>query len=227
MRYPLGLALDFTLLAQQLALHDPSGKAFRNNLTKGKLFERYQLVTERAGRGANTLTLKYQDGRIAQQVGIRKLEESVVDLFIRLNRPGYPSAYVYNTGQWQKFQDSLLVPCFRLSESARFKLCRALIEYGLENLTANPFLGREAPRVRMFEEIIKLYPRSQRGENAGAVFQGIAVGYMKADRPHLLLVVDKTRTGSARQNRIGDIDGYFGLDLEGWLAGLAKLLTGA
>lgn len=37
---------------------------------------------------------------------------------------------------------------------------------------------------------------------------------MKADRPHLYLIVDKTRTGSAKQARIGDIDGYVGLDLE-------------
>ena len=46
------------------------------------------------------------------------------------------------------------------------------------------------------------------------MFQGIAAGYMKADRPQLYLVVDKTRTGSAKQERIGDIDGYVGLDLE-------------
>src|SRR5207247_1219466 len=53
MRYPLGLALDFALLAQQLSLHDPQAKAFRKDLTREKLFERYKLVTERAGRGAN------------------------------------------------------------------------------------------------------------------------------------------------------------------------------
>jgi hypothetical protein len=214
MRYPLGLALDFTLLAQQLSLHDAAAKSFRSDLMKKDLFQRYTLVTARAGREANTLTLTFKPSDVQHEVGIRKLEENVGELFVRLNRPGYPSAYVYNTGQWHKFQDTLLVPCFRLSESARYRLYEKLIDYGLSHLTPNPFLGRESPRVRLFEEIVRHYPRSHKGENAGALFQGLVAGYMKADRPHLSFVVDKTRTGSARQSRIGDIDGYFGLDLE-------------
>ncbi len=209
-RYVLGLALDFALLAQQLSLHDPDAKAARPSLTKDELFARYTLITSHGARTANTLTVQY--GR--QKIGIRKIEESIVDLFMDLTRPGYPSAYVYNTGQWHKFQDTLLVPCFRLSESGRFKLCNALIEFGLTNLTQSAVLGRQEPRVRLFAEIVRDYPRSHPGENSGAAFQAIACGFMTADRPHLTLIVDKVRTGSARQNRIGDIDGYFGLDLE-------------
>jgi hypothetical protein len=209
-RYVLGLALDFTLLAQQLSRHDADARVARPELTKEAILARYPPITVRGRRAANTLTLQYGP----QKIGIRRIEESVVDLFMDLARPGYPSAYVYNTGQWHKFQDTLLVPCFRLSESGRFNLCNALIEYGLAKLTQSTFLGRETPRVRLFEEIIRHYPRTHPGENAGAVFQGIACGFMTADRPHLNLIVDKVRTGSARQNRIGDIDGYFGLDLE-------------
>jgi hypothetical protein len=209
-RYVLGLALDFALLAQQLSLHDADAKAARPELTKEAILARYPPITARGGRAANTLTLQY--GR--QKIGIRRIEESIVDLFMDLARPGYPSAYVYNTGQWHKFQDTLLVPCFQLSESGRFKLCNALIGYGLANLTESAFLGREVARVRLFEEIVLHYRRTHPGENSGAVFQGIACGFMAADRPHLNLIVDKVRTGSARQSRIGDIDGYFGLDLE-------------
>ncbi len=210
MRYVLGLGLDFALLAQQLSLHDATAKPARPKLTLEEIFERYSLVKERAGRQANTLSLKHD----SQTIGIRKIEESVVDLFGELNRPGYPSAYVYNTGQWQKYQDTLLLPCFQLSEAGRYHLCQALIDFGLSSLTENRFFGREIPRVRLFEEIVAKYPRSSPQENAGAVFQAIAYGYFNADRPHLSLVVDKTRTGSARQKRFGDIDGYYGLDLE-------------
>lgn len=210
MRYVLGLALDFTLLAQQISNHDPDAKKSRPNLTKEELFNRYEFVTSRDGRTANTLSLKYQ----SQTIGIRKIEESVVDLFGELSRPGYPSAYVYNTGQWHKYQDTLLIPCFQLSESSRYHLANALIDYALEHLTASRFYGREIARVRLFEEILSHYSRTQAGENSGAVFQGLAYGFIKADRPHLSLIVDKVRTGSARQHRIGDIDGYFGLDLE-------------
>jgi len=209
-RYVLGLALDFALVAQRLSLHDSTAKSHRPDLSKDELFARYQQRTSHAGRTSNTLTLKYE----RQSVGIRKIEESVVNLFMELMRPGYPSAYVYNTGQWHKFKDSLLVPSFSLSESGRFRLVNELIQYGLDNLTKSTFLGRDTPRVRLFPLIVESYVRPHAGENSGAVFQGIAYGYMKADRPHLSLVVDKTRTGSARQSRIGDIDGYYGLDLE-------------
>ena len=214
-RYPLGLAIDMTLLAQQLSLHDMQGKAARSTLTKEEIFARYTLVTARGDTDANTLTLTFNDGQSAHEVGIRKLEEEVADLFVVLKRPGYPSAYVYNTGQWHKYQDTLLVPAFRLSESGRFKLVHALIEFGLANLTSNTPVGREKARVRLFEEIVRGYPRTrQKGERAGCIFQAIAAGFMIADRPHLSFIIDKTRTGSAKQGRIGDIDGYSGLDLE-------------
>lgn len=102
-RYPLGLAIDMALLAQQLSLHDPAAKLFRKQFTKSLVFERYTLVTARGDTDANTLTLTFHDGMSEHAVGIRKLEEDVVDLFVALKRPGYPSAYVYNTGQWQKY----------------------------------------------------------------------------------------------------------------------------
>ena len=101
------------------------------------------LRTAHAGRTSNTLTLKYE----RQNIGIRKVEESVLDLFMHLMRPGYPSAYVYNTGQWHKFQDTLLVPCFSLSEAGRHRLVTDLIQFGLDNLKASVFLGRDTPRV--------------------------------------------------------------------------------
>lgn len=209
-RYQLGLALDMALLAQQLSLNDPEAKQFRSGLTLENLFARYTRVTARGGVDANTLTLTFS----GREIGIRRLEEEVGELFIQLNRPGYPSAYVYNTGQWHKYQVTLLVPCFRLSEAGRFALCSDLIQFGLDNLPPSHLLGRDKSRVRLFETILRDYPRAHKGERAGSVFQGIAAGYMKADRPHLDLIVDKTRTGSAKQNRIGDIDGYYGLDLE-------------
>ncbi len=227
-RYPLGLAIDMALLAQQLSLHDPAAKLFRKQLTKNQVFERYTLVTSRGDTDANTLTLTFNDGVSEHAVGIRKLEESVVDLFVALKRPGYPSAYVYNTGQWQKYQDSLLLPAFKLSDAGRFRLCQKLIDFGLYYLTKSRPIGREKARVRLFEEIVRDYPRSrQKGERAGCVLQGIAAGYMKADRPHLYLIVDKTRTGSAKQARIGDIDGYVGLDLEVTVEVKDTALTGA
>jgi hypothetical protein len=210
MKYPLGLAFDFVTLSQRLSIRDAAAISARPQLTVAELFTSYPRVIEKNGRVQNTLTVTFA----GTEFGIRKLEEELVDLLLRLSRPGYPSAYVYNTGQWHKFQDALLAPCFRLSESARYVLTRRLIEFALANLTVGTPLGRATARIRLFEEILESYPRSARGEKAGSVFQALACGYMTADRGHLSLVVDKTRTGSARQARLGDIDGYYGMDLE-------------
>lgn len=209
-RYILGLALDFALLAQRLSLVDQEAKAFRPALTTDALFGRYARVTEKSGRLANTLTVKYENAT----EGIRRIEEQVVKLFHALGRSGYPSAYVYNTGQWHKYPE-LLLSCFQLSENGRFHLCRSLIEFGLDALAANTFFGRETERPRLFAAIIGEYDRTaRRAENGGLIYQAIAYGFMKADRGHLDLIADKVRTGSARQRRFGDIDGYYGLDLE-------------
>jgi hypothetical protein len=209
MKYILGLAIDFTLLAQRLSTVDEEGKALRKDLTEEELFARYRLVTERGSRQANTLTLKFG----GMQQGIRKIEESVAEFFHRLKRTDYPSAYVYNTGQWQKYKD-LLVDCFRLSEAGRLALCKRLVHFGLTNMAVADFYGRSVPRPARLPEIIRSYPRAARGENGGLTLQALAYGFCKADRPHLSIVTDKVRRGSKRQRQIGDIDCYSGIDLE-------------
>lgn len=208
-KYVLGLALDFTLLAQRLSLVDTDAKSARKRLTEATLFRRYRRIKERGDTQANTLTLKFGD----VTEGIRKIEESVSALFNELKRSSYPSAYVYDTGQWHKYKD-VLVECFRLSEAARYELCRRLIHYGLENMAVANFYGRAVPRVALFTEIINNYKRAASGENGGLTFQALAYGFFKADRAHLSIVTDKVRRGSKRQRQIGDIDCYQGLDLE-------------
>lgn len=210
MKYILGLGIDFTMLAQALGNVDEWGNDYKPNLTEEQIFERYEFVAARGAKAANTLSFKYEGA----SYGIRKFEENVVDLFNEMDRTGYPSAYVYNTGQWHKYKPQLLIPCFSLSKSGKFVLCQNLIDIGLEKLAKNRYFGRDVQRIRLFEKIIREYLRSHSHETSGAVFQGIAYGYCKADRPHLSLVVDKVRTGSSRQRRFGDIDGYHGIDLE-------------
>jgi hypothetical protein len=208
MKYILGLGLDFLIVAQRLSRVDPAAKAFRPKLTKKRLFSHYTLIEARGARKANTLTLEFQ----GVQEGIRRVEERVVGLFHSMNRSGYPSAYVYNTGQWTKYQD-LLVKCFQLSEQGRLDACRALVRYGVTELTLNPVLVTIERLPRLFESLVSDYPRSDPAENGGLVFQALAYGFVAADRPHLDILADKVRTGSSRQRRFGDIDCYNGIDL--------------
>ena len=208
-KYVLGQALNFTMLAQKLSNLDHELKQYTPELSIDDIFERYGLVKSRGDTTANTLTLRYND----TEEGIRKIEESVANLFHAMDRSDYPSAYVYNTGQWKKFQDLMLL-CFQLSESAKYKACISLIAFGIQKMPKNSFYIREVPRIRIFEEIIKNYERGVKGENGGLVFQALAYGFLTSDRPHLSIVADKVRTGSSRQKRFGDIDCYSGMDLE-------------
>lgn len=209
-KYPLGLAFNFAVLAQWLSAKDNAAKAARAGWTEANLFAHYPRVTSKNGVTQNSLTVTFKN----DEYGIRKIEEEFVDLLLRLSRPGYPSAYVYNTGQWHKYVNDLLVPCFQLSESGRYELLKRLLDFALKSFSVGTSLGRTTARIRLFEEVLDSYERSAKGEKAGSVFQGVACGFIMADRPHLSIIVDKTRTGSARQARIGDIDGYCGLDLE-------------
>jgi hypothetical protein len=208
-KYVLGQALNFTMLAQKLSNYDEGQKVFTPELVISEIFERYGLVESRGGTTANTLTLKFS----GQEEGIRKIEESVASLFHGMDRSDYPSAYVYNTGQWKKFQDLMLM-CFKLSEGAKLKVCNELIVFGMNTMPKNSFYIREVPRVRLFESVINSYQRGIKGENGGLIFQALVYGFFTSDRPHLSIVADKVRTGSSRQKRFGDIDCYSGMDLE-------------
>ena len=212
--YVLNLALDFTLVAQKLSEYDLQAKAFRPDMNEAKLFNYYPRSIKISRKANSTLTLGFVVNGKKKSIGIRRVENDVCKLFIACDRTGFTSGYAYNTGKWDG-HISLLVDCFKLSESGRYLLTQKLIDFGLERFAVNTFFGRETPRLRLFEGVIKDYKRTaHKREVAGMVMQGIAYGYIKADRPHLSIIADKTRTGSAKQRRFGDIDCYYGLDLE-------------
>jgi hypothetical protein len=209
MKYILGLAIDFTLLAQEINRLDQAFCPLEEGSDAAAVFAKYPLVEQRGERQANTLTLSVG----ATAVGIRKFEERVADVFHAMERSKYPSAYVYNTGQWKKYTD-LLALCFRLSAAGRQVVVGRLFDFGLERLDRNAFFGRDEPRVRVFEKALSGLPRDADGENGGLTLQAMVFGFLRADHHHLEWIADKVRTGSARQRRFGDIDGYSGLNLE-------------
>lgn len=231
MKYLLGLTIDFCMTAEFIAAHDDAAKAFRPTLTKDELFQLYpQKQNARANRTQKTLSLTYAPrsaptttGRRRaagpprrKNIGIRRFEDRVVQLSRDLNRTSYPSAAPYNTQSWVDFQD-VLVQCFQLSETGRWTLCNELLDELLQRLPEDRLFGRPTTRPKAFLEILRRpYDRAPGTdtENAGLTLQAIAYGYVKADRGHLCISADKVRGGSSRQRRFGDVDGYFGIDIE-------------
>jgi len=208
MGYILGLGLDFTLLAQQVGSKSKLLEAFRPQYTETQLFKAYTLIESRGGKQANTLSLEVGDN----SYGIRKLEETVLKYFVALGKNSYPSAYVYNTGQWTKYKE-LLVKIFSLSPAGRFSLFCKLLQFGDENLITSSFSVVQTQPIGIYEKILKDYTRSDKDENGGLALQALAYGYVAAVHHHLSIVASKVRTGSARQKRFGDIDCYAGVSL--------------
>jgi hypothetical protein len=180
--YVLNLALDFTLVAQKLSAFDLDAKSFRPDVTEAGLFAKYPKAVARGAKADATLTLTVRHADKVHRVGIRRVEEDVCDLFIACDRTGFTSAYIYNTGKWPDHV-WLLAECVKLSEAGRHLLCNRLIDFGLVAFAVNSFYGRDTPRPRLFEVIVRDYERTARaGENAGMVMQGVAYGFFKADR---------------------------------------------
>ena len=103
MKYILGLAIDFTVLAHQVASADPRFEPLAARESEDAIFRRNPLVEQRDATQASTLTLHVAGSTF----GIRQIEELVANAFHRRERSKFPSAYVYNTGQWGEYKDLL------------------------------------------------------------------------------------------------------------------------
>lgn len=200
--------MSFLLLAEAVTRSGPDEDECEPSLalTKAELFKRYP-----RSAGSITLTLRSEDGR---SHGIRALYNQIADLFMQeLERSSFPYAPGDATNKWQR-HEKVLLHCFQLSTSGRRNACKRLIELALEKHPPNPTFRQPTPRPRVFSAILQSYPRSNPNEEAGCAYHAIAYGYLAADRPHLHLITDRSRSSSKRQRRIGDIDGYCGADLE-------------
>jgi len=200
----LGLALDFLMVAEQLSQSDARVAEFEPSVSADTVLDRYEQASTKS-----TLTLK----RNGERYGIRSVHEKVTDLFREdLQRTNFPSAAPHYTGEWERYQD-MLGAAFVLSRPGRYEAAQQIFDYALDELESKDFAARKPPFPDIMVEILDDYPRSHSDEEGGLVFQAIAYGYTKAQWPHLSFRVDKVHTGSSRQYRYGDIDGYTGPDL--------------
>jgi len=107
----------------------------------------------------------------------------------------------------------MLESAFRISRAGRYEAAQRLFNLGLERLDSKDYQRREPPFPRPFLKVLREYERSAPNEQGGSAYQALCYGYVKATWPHLSLRASKVRTGSSRQHRYGDIDGYYGPDL--------------
>ena len=163
-----------------------------------------------AGRPVNTLTLVVPVDGKEKEVGIR----GPYDAFSRvvrgkLRRFDYPSSGPHSTQAWSGNQDTLKT-IFAMTPGERRATAEGLWSLAME---LEEQRRREAPRsgVAPFVTVLEgFHPESGRGEATGAVLQGLAYGYVRADAPTLNVATAKVRASSKREGRVGDVDGREG-----------------
>lgn len=199
----LGLAIDFVTLAEELTQQDEWIEGFDPDISVADILDRYDSMAK------SSLTLRRDDVR----EGIRSYHNDLIELFREdLNRTNFPSSPGHHTGEWERYDD-MLEHAFRLSRDGRYVAVQKLFDLGLDRLESNEYERREPPFEDPFAAVLRNYKRSAPNEQGGSAYQALCYGYVKAEWSHLSLRASKVRTGSSRQQRYGDIDGYHGPDL--------------
>ena len=199
----LGLAIDFVILAEELSHNDEWLDGYDPSITREDILDRYESTAK------SSLTLKREDTK----EGIRSFHNELIDLFREnLGRTNFPSSPGHHTGEWERY-DHMLERAFRLSRRGRLVAVQRLFDLGLERLESKEYEQRQPPFPDPFHRVLNEYERSAPEEQGGSAYQALCYGYVKAEWPHLSFRASKVRTGSSRQNRYGDIDGFYGPDL--------------
>lgn len=172
--------------------------------------EAYERQTQNAqGRHVNTLNVILADRKT---IRLRPLYNGVQHVIVHeLRRYDFPNMPGHATQAWRQHQD-ILDGLFAMTPNER----RAVLDEAWATVTAlHPFVRRTAEEAspRPFAVILEDFPNTQRGEPAGAVLQGLAFAYYRADSPNVTIETGKVGAGSRRVGRAGDVDGWNGPEL--------------
>jgi hypothetical protein len=172
------------------------------------LLEKYpQQTLTNQGKRANTLIVKAGD----RLISLRPFYNEAETYFrVENKRFDYPNCAPHATQAWGDYRswfDALLAmtpdQVVSLEQRVREFVLAELRSHAIDpsTLTALP---------RRFTDLLESFSLAEKGEPAGAAFQGMVYAYIRADAPHLHLEVAKVGAGSKRLQRVGDIDGWDG-----------------
>lgn len=206
-KFSAGLLMAFIDLYVELGVPGSGANSFDDVISR---FPRQH--TTSAGKRANTLIVKTQDGNT---LSLRPFYNAIERFFrAEHKRFDYPSCAPHATQAWadyRKWLDALAT----FSVEQLGDLRTEIANYVLEILKSQAFdpsaVKTEPPLFRLTLEGFDM--TAKKGEPTGAAFQGIVFGFLRADNPHLQIEIDKVRTGSKRLQRVGDIDGWEGARL--------------
>jgi hypothetical protein len=133
-----------------------------------------------------------------------------------MHRMDYPNCAPHATQAWGEAKYRPWLDILSKSSSQNLARLRSLVvEFVLETLPDHStFDSLEKADPPLFSLVLSDFEMSaQSGEQAGAPFQGVVFGWLRADNPHLQVTASKVRTGGARHGAVGDIDAWSGARL--------------
>lgn len=170
----------------------------------------HERVSKR-GRQVNTLNLVVDE---ETTIRLRPYYNAAEHVFVQvLRRYDYPNMAPHATQAWSQHED-MLTTVFAMSRQER----RAVVEAIWDRVLQLPEYRRrstEDAKPRPFALLLDetLFAGTQTGEPPGAILQGLAFAYYRADSPNVTIETGKVGAGSRRTGRVGDVDGWSGPEL--------------
>ena len=197
-----GLVLAMIALVEQVLGN-------QGETSEGRGIEAYQRQERTAaGRHVNTLNVITDTGVVRLRPLYNRAQHVIVNELRRYDFPNMPG---HATQAWRQHQD-ILDELFAMSPVER----RAVLDHVWQVVVS---LHEFSPRTvtvaspRPFVIVIDEFPNTLPGEPPGAVLQGLAFAYYRADSPNVTIETGKVGAGSRRVGRVGDIDGWSGSEL--------------
>jgi hypothetical protein len=199
--YLTGLLLAFVAVCEDLLKQVAADSLL-------KPLEKYPPISQdKSGNLRYTLSLRGPVKTVSLRPYYNKAEQTFRG---KLRRLDYPNMAPHATQAWPDYKTQL-VDIFGFSPGERLALADALWDtiLNLPEFTARP---KTSVTVRPFEKLLSSFP-AEREDPPGALLQGLAFAYYRADAPNLTLETRKVGAGGRRTGNVGDIDGWSGDDL--------------
>lgn len=198
-------ALVLALTAQVETLLAADGVA-----SVSDIFASYPPVTVgRGGAAVNTLNFESKSGDV---VRLRSLYNKALDVIRNTMLRDHPNNPGHATQAWTAYRP--LIEIIASMEPAERRAFADGIWRHVLSQPARQIAGVKERAVRPFEHVLRHMPTAVPRVRGGAVLQGLAYGYLRADSPNLILESHSVNTGSSRAGMLGDVDGFRGTEPE-------------
>ena len=201
-RFIMGRLMAFVAMAEEVTLLTATEQV--DDLWEN--FEREEFT--KTGQPVNTLNLKVGDDLVRLRPAYNTVEHVFVYL---LRRYDYPNMAPHATQAWTQHQN-WLESVFAMTPGERRATVEAIWDAVLE-LPQHHRRSTQDASPRPFAEILMEFPHTQPREPAGAILQGLAFAYYRADSPNVTIETGKVGAGSRTAGRVADVDGWNGAEL--------------